>query len=137
VARRKFKFASYKLAHVSTQLGLEGKAETGGFELWVQCMAGDPKAWKKMRDYNVQDVHQTEQVYNRLLPWIDNHPHFGLFGPRFQTEDRCQRCGSPQLMRRGYYVTNVGRYAKFRCEECKSYSRGRKRVGTVDARGVA
>lgn len=137
VARRKFKFASNKLAHVSTQLGLDGKAETGGFELWRDCMAGSATAWATMKRYNIQDVHQTEQVYDRLLPWIDNHPHWGLYGPRFQTEDRCQRCGSAELIRRGYYVTNVGRYTKFRCEGCKSYSRGRNRVGNVDARGVA
>lgn len=137
VARRKFKFASNKLAHVTKELGLEGKAETGGFELWRDCMAGCPKAWATMKRYNIQDVLQTEQVYDRLLPWIDNHPHFGLYGPRFEDEHRCQRCGHPDLMRRGYYMTNVGRYARLQCKKCGGYSRTRKRVGTVDARGVA
>lgn len=137
VARRKFKFPSNKLAYISVELGLEGKAETGGFELWRDCMAGDPAAWRTMKMYNIQDVHQTEQVYERLRPWIDSHPHYGLFGPRFEDEDRCQRCGSPDFVRRGYYLTNVGRYARFRCKSCGGYSRSRKRVGTVDARSIS
>jgi hypothetical protein len=137
VTRSKFKFVSNKLAHVSVELGLEGKAETGGFELWRDCMAGDAAAWRTMKSYNVQDVKLTEELYDRLLPWIDNHPHHGLYGPRFEDEDRCQRCGCPDLIRRGFYITNVGRYQRFRCTKCLGYSRGRKTVGRVDARGVA
>lgn len=137
VVRSKFKFASNKLAHVSVELGLEGKAETGGFDLWLGCLAGDKKAWATMRRYNVQDVHLTEKLYHRLLPWIDGHPHWGLYGPRFQDEDRCQRCGSPELQRRGSYMTKVGRYPRLHCKQCGGWSRARRRVGTVDARGVA
>ena len=138
VARSKFKFASNKLAHISVALGLEGKAETGGFELWRDCMAGDAKAWRTMKAYNVQDVHQTEAVYDRLLPWIDGHPHNGLYGRHgFEAEDFCGRCGARELVRRGYYYTQVGRYRRYQCSVCKSYSRGRKRVGTVDVRPVA
>jgi hypothetical protein len=135
VARSKFKFASNKLAHISVALGLEGKAETGGFELWTGCMAGDAAAWRTMKSYNVQDVLQTEQVYDRLLPWIDGHPHNGLYGRHgFEAEDICGRCGGTALVRRGYTYTQVGRYRKYQCGACRSYSRGRKRVGTVDAR---
>jgi predicted nucleic acid-binding Zn ribbon protein len=70
VAKREFRWISNKLQYVSTQLGLGGKAETGGHELWTQCVAGDPSAWSTMRKYNKQDVVLTEQVYSKLLPWI-------------------------------------------------------------------
>jgi DNA polymerase elongation subunit (family B) len=138
VVRSKFKFARNKLAHVSVELGLEGKAETGGFDLWRDCMAGDDKAWATMKRYNVQDVRLTEELYDKLVPWIDNHPHWALHAtPQFEGDDCCQRCGSKDLMRRGHYRTNVGKYRLFQCKDCKGYTRGRQRVGTVDARGVA
>lgn len=137
VVRSKFKFVSTKLAHVSVQLGLEGKSETGGFETWTGCMAGKPSAWRKMRAYNIQDVLLTEKLYERLLPWIDNHPHVGLYGGHSFDSDVCQRCGSDDLVRRGHAYTNLGRYRKYQCRQCGSYSRGRQRVGTVDARSIA
>jgi hypothetical protein len=138
VVRSKFKFVSNKLEHIAVELGLEGKADSGGWESWIQCLAGDPKAWAQMKHYNIQDVHQTEAVYDRLRPWIDNHPHWGLYmSPSFQSDDVCQRCGSKDLMRRGLRATNVGMYRLLQCNACKSYSRGRQRVGTVDARGVS
>jgi hypothetical protein len=138
VARAKFKFPSNKLAHISVALGLEGKAQTGGFDLWTGCMADDPTAWRQMKAYNIQDVVQTEAVYDRLLPWIDNHPHWGLYTtPAFEGDDCCQNCGSKDLQRRGSYMTNVGRYRRHLCNACGKFGRGRKRVGTVDMRGVS
>lgn len=136
VVRNRFRFASNKLAHISVELGLEGKAETGGFELWRDCLAGDAAAWKRMKQYNIQDVLQTEAVYDRLLPWIHNHPHWGLYGSHSFDSDKCQRCGSQDLGRRGYAYTPLGRYRQYQCKQCGSYSRGRQRVGNVDARGV-
>ncbi|MCX8455345.1 ribonuclease H-like domain-containing protein [Paenarthrobacter ureafaciens] len=64
--RKQFKFASGKLDHVAQQLGLGKKTSHAGHELWVRCMAGDPKAWDTMRKYNKQDVVLTEKLYDRL-----------------------------------------------------------------------
>ena len=61
--KRRFKFASNKLQFVSEQLGLAGKVQHDGFDLWKRCMADDEKAWNLMRRYNKQDVLLTEQVY--------------------------------------------------------------------------
>ena len=66
--RQQFKFASNKLDHVATELGLGSKVAHSGFELWVGVMQGDRASLKKMREYNVQDIHLTEAVYDRLLP---------------------------------------------------------------------
>lgn len=134
VARKRFKLPSYKLQYVSTWLGLGGKAETGGFELWKGVMADDPKAWAKMERYNKQDVRVTEQVYDALLPWIPSHPNMALY-----SDDHfcCPTCGSMDLMKRGYAYTSVSRYQQYQCIECKTYSRDTSRDLGVPITGSA
>ena len=68
VVKQRFKFASNKLQHVSSELGIGSKIQHDGFDLWVRCIANDDKAWNLMRRYNKQDVVLTEQVYDRLRP---------------------------------------------------------------------
>jgi hypothetical protein len=54
---------------VSKQYGHGGKVDTGGIELWWQCMdvpgfkKGDPKSQKKMVKYCENDVKKTEKKY--------------------------------------------------------------------------
>src|ERR1035437_5504487 len=56
IARRHFAFTSNKLGDLCDVLGIGRKLETGGFQTWLGCMRGDPKAWAKMKRYNKQDV---------------------------------------------------------------------------------
>lgn len=133
VVKRNFRFLSNKLQHVSTELGLEGKVQHTGHDLWVRCMAGDEKAWGLMRRYNKQDTVLTEELYDRLLPWINSHPHSGLFVD--DDNPRCARCGSERLQRRGYAFTNLSKFRRYQCQGCGSWSRGGKRVAGVDVRG--
>lgn len=135
VARRQFRFASNKLDHVSRELGVGGKVQTGGFDLWLACMAGDRKAWERMRRYNVNDVRITDKVYERMLPWISNHPHVGLYADDPEV-NVCGRCGG-RLQRRGYATTALGRFQKFWCRDCGGWSRSAKRLTGVDARPAA
>ncbi len=117
--KRKFEFTSGKLQFVSEALGLEGKIATGGFDLWIKCMEGDEKAWKRMEKYNRRDVTMLEPLYKKLLPWIPSHPSLSsLTGLHV-----CPRCGSGQFQRRGSYVTATSRYVKLRCSNCGGYSR--------------
>lgn len=125
-ARRKFKFPSNKLAYVSKALGLEGKVGHEGFNLWVKCMAGDDEAWATMREYNVQDMKLLEDLYTRLLPWIDQHPSYGALG---LDESVCPRCGKDALQRRGFDHTKTGKYQRYRCSACGTWSRDTLRVG--------
>ena len=56
VVRSQFRFPSNKLDYVAQRLGLGQKHAHEGHELWVKCMNGDKDAWKRMADYNIQDV---------------------------------------------------------------------------------
>jgi DNA polymerase elongation subunit (family B) len=120
--KSRFRFVSNKLEYVSRKLGLPGKTQHSGHELWVKCLAGDKKAWALMRKYNENDVVLTEQVYKKLLPWIQNHPHHALH----KDTDCCQRCGSGNLQRRGTYRSTTAAYQRYVCNDCGSWSRGLK-----------
>lgn len=133
VARKTFKFPSNKLQYISEDLGLTGKLKHEGFELWVKCLAGDSKAWYTMRKYNMQDVVTTEELYDRLLPWITSHPHYGLYTGE---EHGCARCGSTNLRREGYSLTALGRFQRYQCRVCGGWSRGKTRIQGVDERSV-
>jgi hypothetical protein len=121
---RRFKLPSNKLQFVAEVLGLAGKEQTGGFELWKQCMAGDAKAWKRMETYNRRDVTLLEECYERLLPWIPNPPHRHLYGGA----GGCPTCGADELRSSGLYRTALSVFDRYTCGACGSWFRGNKRV---------
>jgi len=137
VVKRVFKFPSNKLEYVSKQLGLKGKLQHTGHKLWVDCMAGDDKAWNLMRRYNKRDVVTTEELYDRLLPGIpaSMHPHVGLYHklPR----STWPGCGSVDIKKDGFAYTSLSRFQRYECKACGTWSRGGKRLGGVDTRGVS
>lgn len=121
-ARRRFKFASNKLDYVAKALGVGEKVKHAGFEMWIKCMNNDPAAWKDMETYNVQDVVVLEKVYEKLLPWIQNHPNVGLHNG---DADVCPNCGGVHLERRGFSFTAAGKYQRYQCKDCGTWSRGK------------
>lgn len=120
VVREQFRFPSNKLDYVAQALGLGKKLRHAGHELWLKCMAKDPKAWKVMERYNRQDVLLTERLYDRLLPWIKAHPNYGAFDPDAQ----CPNCGSTRSQRMGVRITTTLRYTRWQCQDCGSWYRG-------------
>lgn len=139
-AKREFRFTSNKLEHVSRQLGLAGKVQHQGHTLWRDCLdpgvdaAVKAAAWAKMRKYNIGDVVLTEQVYDLLRPWVSNHPHLGLFDT--EGDETCQRCGSNELLKRGFAYTTLSSYQRYRCGGCGSWSRGGQALVTKKIRAV-
>jgi len=138
VARSRFKFASNKLDWIAKSLGLGGKVRHKGFELWVQCMNNEPEAWKEMEIYNVQDTALLEKVYDRLLPWISNHPSYGAY----TSVDRpvCTNCGGNHIQFRGYAVAKTLRYRRAQCKDCGKWLRSNKsdtKRGTEKLIGVS
>lgn len=130
--RSQFRFSSNKLDHIVQQLGLGQKTHHEGHDLWVKCLAGDAKAWARMRAYCKHDVELTEQLYKRLTAWTPQHPNRGLFTPG----DVCGRCGSTDLRPRGFAYTSVSSYQRFRCGSCGGWSRGKHAVDRTETRSV-
>lgn len=115
-SRRQFKLPSNKLAYLSRELGLEGKVKHEGHDLWTKCMAGDDKAWKTMEKYNKQDVILLEQVYQKLKPWVVNHPNVNLYSD--DDHEGCTKCSSKNLKFNGRGVAGTQVIQRIRCLEC-------------------
>lgn len=120
--KRVFRFPSNKLDYISQTLGIGEKVRHEGHELWVKCMAKDKAAWQRMQEYNQQDVHLLEQLYERLLPWLDKHPNRSTHHETLC----CTNCGGVHVQRRGYHVTTTQKYARYQCMDCGTWFRGNR-----------
>ena len=94
---------------------------TGGFDLWLGCMSGKKEAWKKMCDYNKQDVILLERIYLKLRGWMTAHPNMNLVNG---TLAACPNCGGTQLTKHGFSYTRVSKSQRFQCTTCKAYCQG-------------
>lgn len=70
VVKKHFRISSNKLDYVCKFVGLEGKINTGGIDLWDKCELGDEKSLKKMSKYCDNDVRILERLFLKLLPYI-------------------------------------------------------------------
>jgi hypothetical protein len=127
VARRRFRFASNKMDHLARELGLTRKVSNRGHELWIDCMDGKRSAWAEMKTYNIGDVATLEEMYHRMLPWIDTHPNTALFDGT-NGKPTCPSCGSHKLQSRGLQRTRTQSYQRYQCTGCGTWLRGRYTV---------
>lgn len=127
---KNFMFPSNKLQYVSTALGFDGKHKTD-VDLWVDTMAGDPKAQRKMERYNRQDTDLLEELYHRLLPWIPGLPNRNLYDGQ-----GCVACGSANVERDGDYKTPLSVFDRYVCLDCGKWMRASKRKGGVVLQGA-
>jgi DNA polymerase elongation subunit (family B) len=119
-ARRFFHFQSNKLDDLGQYLGCGRKLPHTGFDLWKRCMAGERGAWKTMREYNMHDVELLERVYEKLKPYISNHPDLTIY-----TDDPgCPTCRSTRVQRRGFLVARKRKYRRYHCQNCGSWFQG-------------
>jgi hypothetical protein len=120
-AVKKLGLLSNKLAFVGPLLTGDEKLKHEGMELWTKVMAGCPKAQRKMQRYCSQDVRLLERVYERVKPYIRNHPHMGSTAP-----EACGACGSHNTQRRGYSRTKAMKTQRVQCMDCGSWQSGQR-----------
>ena len=97
MARKEFEFTSNSLDAVCQVLGLGRKSPTGGFDLWLRCMAGDEEAWRTMKAYCQSDVELLEKLYLRLRPWAARHPNLALIGDNLPSARSAARTRASNL----------------------------------------
>ncbi len=122
---KRFRVLSKSMDHMLQLLELDQKLEHKGFGLWTGCMGGDREDQQTMEDYNLQDVVALENLYEELLPWINNHPNVALF-MEDSGSPRCRNCGSTSGQWRGYERTGVLSYRRWQCTDCGAWSRARR-----------
>ena len=108
-----------KLDYVAPLLGLGGKVKHDGLQLWLDVMDGCPKAQSRMARYCAGDVRLTEQVYEKVRPYIRTHPFLAETG-----RDLCGTCGSHRLQARGIHKTKASTRQRYCCQACGSWQLG-------------
>lgn len=132
--KQRFDLPSRKLDYLVQRTGVGAKVKHEGISLWLDCMNGDEAAWKKMRKYNIGDIKVTEKAYFRLLPWLTNAPHIGMYTG---DEHSCPYCGSTKLERDGHHHTNVTSYRMYHCGRCGGWVRGTAKLQDATRTRVA
>lgn len=102
-------YQSGKLAFIGPFLKIGEKVKHEGFSLWRLCMEGDKKAWGRMRRYNIQDVNLLDGLYNKVKPFIRNHPYLAA------STGKCPACQSSHAESRGYRRTKTLKIQRLRC----------------------
>lgn len=132
ILKRKFKFDSNKLDYVLQQLEDKPKHDSGGFETWRGCMAGDMGAWEKLIEYNIEDVKDLERIYLRVRSWDHLHPSFATHKP-IKGELVCTVCGSENVtLREGKTVSTAASvFQLYTCDDCGHHMRSRQSLLTT------
>lgn len=120
-AVKRLGFISNKLAYIGPLLTHDEKIKHEGFGLWLQTMAGCPKAQRRMTRYCGQDVRLLQKVYERMVPYISDHPHLG-----HTCSTACGACGSRNTQHRGFRRTKIFKIERLQCQECGSWQSGKK-----------
>ncbi len=118
MAKKAFGFTSNKLEYMADKLCTKYKKlkhkEFAGHEMWVECLKGNPKAWKEMEKYNKHDVLALEELYEKLIAW-DNTINFNVY---HKNHSAACTCGSTHIVKNGNQYTNGGKYDRFKCMDC-------------------
>lgn len=120
-AVKKFGFGINKLSFIGPFLSVGEKIKHQGFSLWVNVMNGDKKARDKMEEYCIQDVDLLIDVYNKIKPFIKNHPHLGKVKGQ-----ECGNCGSHKLQSRGVRRTKGYSIQRLQCQSCGAWQDGKR-----------
>jgi hypothetical protein len=124
--KAQFRFPSYKLEYVAKRLLGTGKVKHEGHDLWVKVMAGDQAARKRFERYCLKDAKLLIALKARILAWI---PRIPSLAPLSATgEDSCPACDSTNLVRQGYASTQTRLYQRYKCRDCKKWSRATRCV---------
>lgn len=132
--RQQFNFTFNSLDEATTELGRPvGKETHYSIEMAAAAVSGNREAARNLRVYNEADVELAEWLYDRLRPWLKNHPHLGEWGD----EVRCNRCGSDELtLLPNRYRAVLIDYALYRCDACGGHVRGAWHARQASTRGV-
>ena len=115
-AKKTFGLTYNSLDFLGEYLGAGRKLKTE-FELWAKCDRGDKDALTRMTEYNQQDVFLLEEVYNKMRPWIPNHPRLTVYD---KIAGVCPVCMDNNIKEIGLYTAAQRQYREFRCSSCAS-----------------
>jgi hypothetical protein len=123
MAKRVGAFTSNSLKNLSNDLNVARKGNSGGFETWKGCLAGDPKAWKQMKKYNKQDIPPLVDLYLKFRPWDKQALPMNVIEGKPKA---CPICAAESKMtKNGSYYSKTGQWQVWTCHSCKGHPRSR------------
>lgn len=126
IAKRYFRFNNNTLDNLGEELGVGKKTKVKVGDLWEDCFINnDPKAYKKLKTYNEQDVRVTTGIYLKMRSYMHSHPSLSRISGDW---DSCPRCGSYSFRIKAYRTTNTSRYRQYQCNECHGFFSDRKAI---------
>lgn len=138
-ARRTFGDESKTLAALTKRLGIETKTDKYEVAVARAAVAGDKAAQRKLKAYNIGDIHASRELVDRLRGWIPGHPHSmiastdenGVIAPT------CNQCWGDNLVPNGVRQATVLTYPLYRCQDCGANITGTRHAArTAVTRGV-
>ncbi len=113
--KKSVRHISHKLDDVGDFLGQGTKEEHGtGMDWWIRVSYGDKQALKDMVKYCDGDVELLRNVYKQQLPYVKSK----LNRSAWELELCCDQCGSKNFIKYGFHRTTVGKFQRYRCEDC-------------------
>jgi RNase P subunit RPR2 len=134
VAKKHFRFNSNRLDYLGDYLDVGTKLKTSS-GLWLKIVKDSTSfkdrcaAIQEMVNYNKRDVILLEDVYNKLLPYMDNHPNMNII--KDLNGHACKNCGSLKVHKNGFVRTKVGSYQRYHCQDCGSWSQGKENLSST------
>ncbi len=124
---------SMALGNLAEWLELGEKIETNK-SLWLNCMAGQRKAWTQMRKYARHDVDLLHDLFLSMGPFMRTSV-FNM-GHWYKGQDVCTWCGSDDLEKRGFYRTGASEFQRYLCHNCGHWPRSAKRESQKEIDGT-
>ena len=118
-AVKKMGFVMNRLAYIAPFLKVGAKVKHEGFRLWADVMNGDEKAQERMKKYCLEDTKILVALYEKIKPYIRNHPHLSNI-----KASECGACGSTHVHSRGFRRTKAFRIQRLQCQSCGAWSDG-------------
>ena len=112
---RRLGSTSHKLDYIAQRHLRNAKIETD-FQLWKDCVMGDPKALQDMLKYKKHDVVVGEDVYKLLRSWEYGPLNHGLFNRA--SVPVCRACGGTIEAKNKSKATPMNLYSVYRCIDC-------------------
>lgn len=139
VTKKKFKagLLSLKLDWSVRRLLKDKKLPHSHTDLWHDIRYGTKKeklaSQAIMEEYCRKDTALTDRLIDRYLPWTGMN--FALYDADGDDgKARCVKCASDNLHRRGFFYTTAFAYQRYRCNDCGSWSRGKRMVYSTELR---
>lgn len=128
---KNYGFTSRKLGDLCKKLDLEKKLshEPG---LFLKAALGDQEAIRDIVKYGIGDIPTVRELYYKLRPYAPQHPNMNLF--RGDGIECCPKCGSTKFNKKGFRLSNVGKFQSYQCLECCARFQDGKSVKRVKMR---